>query len=360
MHDNEALCNATSECSSVLPVYCFDPRDYGRSPQGYDRTGPYRASFLIQAIHDLRQRLRGAGSDLIVRIGKPEEVLVDLARRIGAAAVYCHTEVTYEERQVERSVADALRGVGAKVNAFWTNTLHHSEDLPFALKDLPQHFDRFRGSVKSVSPRASMNQPETLKGLPLGGSISPGEVPTLEELGLQPLSSMPSALLTTAQQHGSNSKNNNNINNDNNNMAENGANECVGGESEALKRLGAFLQSSAEKRSRSVGAARTSNFSNDIAPWLATGCLSPRRMMEDAQRVLSSAATAVAAGIAAIPMKTEGGRGCSSADELQWIHFELLWRDFFRFLTRRHTEVVLPRARAAIVSSSEHQASAVV
>ncbi len=28
-----------ADCSSLLPVYCFDPRDYGKSPQGYDRTG---------------------------------------------------------------------------------------------------------------------------------------------------------------------------------------------------------------------------------------------------------------------------------------------------------------------------------
>ena len=28
-----------AECSSLLPVYCFDPRDYGKSPKGYDRTG---------------------------------------------------------------------------------------------------------------------------------------------------------------------------------------------------------------------------------------------------------------------------------------------------------------------------------
>lgn len=33
-----------ADCSSLLPVYCFDPRDYGKSPQGYDRTGGWGAT----------------------------------------------------------------------------------------------------------------------------------------------------------------------------------------------------------------------------------------------------------------------------------------------------------------------------
>lgn len=28
LHDHEALSKANSECTSLLPLYCFDPRDY--------------------------------------------------------------------------------------------------------------------------------------------------------------------------------------------------------------------------------------------------------------------------------------------------------------------------------------------
>lgn len=42
--------------------------------QGIAKTGPYRANFLLESVADLRQRLRDRGSDLIVRMGKPEEV----------------------------------------------------------------------------------------------------------------------------------------------------------------------------------------------------------------------------------------------------------------------------------------------
>ena len=39
---------------------------------------------------DLRTRLRDAGSELVVKVGKPEEVLARLVRDTGAGAVYTH------------------------------------------------------------------------------------------------------------------------------------------------------------------------------------------------------------------------------------------------------------------------------
>jgi hypothetical protein len=55
--------------------------------------GPFRAQFLAEAVADLRAALRAAGSELVVRVGRPEEVVAELVRRTGAATVYCHTEV---------------------------------------------------------------------------------------------------------------------------------------------------------------------------------------------------------------------------------------------------------------------------
>ncbi|EFJ48078.1 hypothetical protein VOLCADRAFT_37482, partial [Volvox carteri f. nagariensis] len=80
LHDNPVLDRACREGTSVLPVYVLDPRDYGKGPNGFGRTGPTRAQFIMDAVQDLRSRLRAAGSDLIVRMGHPEEVVPELAR----------------------------------------------------------------------------------------------------------------------------------------------------------------------------------------------------------------------------------------------------------------------------------------
>lgn len=58
----------------VLPVFCFDPRFLSASAWGNPKTGPYRAQFLLESVADLKARLRAAGSDLLVALGKPEEV----------------------------------------------------------------------------------------------------------------------------------------------------------------------------------------------------------------------------------------------------------------------------------------------
>jgi hypothetical protein len=85
----------------MLPVYIFDPREYpcgnntpnsGRGhPVGVkeegknaangrngsvDCVGPNRAHFILQSVKELRERLRALGSDLIIRVGLPEEVRI--------------------------------------------------------------------------------------------------------------------------------------------------------------------------------------------------------------------------------------------------------------------------------------------
>ena len=331
----------------MLPVYCFDPRDYGRSPQGYDRTGPYRATFLIQAVTDLRERLRAAGSDLIVRIGRPEEVLGELVRKIGAGTVYCHSEVTHEEQQVENRVGEAVKAIGAQLRSFWTNTLHDIEALPFELPEMPQHFDKFRASMARLTPKAAVTAPEQLRALPVGASaiIQAGDIPSLQDLGLQPLTST-TATTTTADSTSSSS-------------SSSSSSDAYGGESEALRQLKQFLATAAgaaaSKGSTTgkvtsspppppSGAAHTNSFSSSIAPWLATGCLSPRRMLEHAQSALQGNESAAGG-------EREGAGGGGTGGSLQWVQFELLWRDFFRLLTRRHSEVVLPRAKQAVESA---------
>lgn len=81
----------------------------GKSSSGFDRTGPYRAQFVLQCVSDLRTSLRARGSDLIVRMGRPEEELPRLARATGATAMYAHREVTREDWGLEQTVSAKLK-----------------------------------------------------------------------------------------------------------------------------------------------------------------------------------------------------------------------------------------------------------
>ncbi|URE05285.1 FAD binding domain of DNA photolyase [Musa troglodytarum] len=184
LHDHEALSAANADSLSLLPVFLFDPRDFGRSPAGFDRTGPCRARFLVDSVSDLRAGLRRRGSDLVVRVGRPEVVLPELARAAGADAVYAHREVSHDEARAEERVAEAMEAEGVEVKYFWGSTLHHMDDLPFELEHMPTNYGGFREKVKGVSVRKTIETPEEVRGLPSRGDIEPGEIPSLQDLGL--------------------------------------------------------------------------------------------------------------------------------------------------------------------------------
>ena len=63
---------------------------------------------------DLRASLRELGSELIVRVGRPETVLEMLAAATGASACYTHQEVTTEDVKV-RGRAPLPGGFGQRL-----------------------------------------------------------------------------------------------------------------------------------------------------------------------------------------------------------------------------------------------------
>jgi deoxyribodipyrimidine photo-lyase len=294
VHDHEPLYRVVQAGLPIVPVYCIDPRQFGKTAFGFPKTGAFRTQFLLESLADLRQRLHSIGSDLIVRRGWPEVELPALAQQVNAQAVYYHQEATDEELQVEQAVQDALKAIAIQVRSFWGHTLYHPEDLPFAVSHLPDLFTHFRKQVESASQvRFPLPTPAQLPPIP---PIDPGQIPTIAELGLEPASPDPRGVLT-----------------------------FQGGETAGLKRLQDYiweqdcLKVYKQTRNGMLGA----NYSSKLSPWLAMGCLSPRQVWEQVQRY-------------------EQHRGKN--DSTYWLVFELLWRDYFRFICVKHGNAVFQPA----------------
>ncbi|KAH9798512.1 cryptochrome DASH [Citrus sinensis] len=106
--DNEALLKAWDSSEMVLPVYCVDPRHSQTTYHfGFPKTGALRAQFLIECLADLRKNLMNRGLNLLIRHGKPEEIIPSLAKSFGAHAVYAQKETCSEELNVERLSIEA-------------------------------------------------------------------------------------------------------------------------------------------------------------------------------------------------------------------------------------------------------------
>ena len=107
LHDHEPMYRACQQKEQVIPVYCFDERQFATTSFGFPKTGAFRAQFLLESVANLRNSLSQLGSNLVVRRGFPEEIIPSLARELELSAVYFHGEVTSEELAVEEALQTA-------------------------------------------------------------------------------------------------------------------------------------------------------------------------------------------------------------------------------------------------------------
>ena len=285
LHDNETLVKAITQGDSIVPVYCFDESHFTNSEFGFQKTGSFRAQFLLESLIDLDNNLRILGSGLLILNGAPEVEIPKIVSRFKASKVVAKREVAFEERQTESNVQEALFKLKCEFQTFSTSTLYHAEDLPFTIKDIPDVFSNFRKKTeKEAVIRPSFESPSTIKS-PI---IEPLKLPTLLDLGLlfQKIDSR-------------------------------AALDFKGGESKAIERLNHYFFESKcisnykETRNGLVGADYSSKFS----AWLALGCISPRFIYQELKQYEAE---------------------FSANDSTYWLVFELLWRDYFRFMLKKH------------------------
>jgi deoxyribodipyrimidine photo-lyase len=286
VHDLLALDEAVEQQAEIIPVYCFDDRNFGETSFGFPKTGNYRAQFLIESVADLRASFQKLGSNLVVRRGLPEKIIPAIAEQLKVDRVCYSQEATAEEKQVEKKLKQALLAKNIQVNSYWEATLYLPEDLPFKIEQTPELYTNFRKQVEKKSEiNQSLTAPKQLPPLP---EIEPGEIPTLIDFGL----SIPE-------------------------LDRRGVLRFRGGETEAIKRLQEYfwqqncLKDYKETRNGMLGA----NYSSKFSPWLALGCISPRYINDQV-----------------IKYETERVKN----DSTYWLIFELIWRDFFRFIVAKH------------------------
>ena len=181
IHDNEILTEAVRKGGSIIPVYCFDPRQFELTSFNTSKTGLIRAKFLLESVADLRNSFRAAGGDLIIRIGKPESILPELVAKYKVHEVYHHREVASEETGVSTLVENALWKLKINLKHFIGHTLYHKEDLPFPINTIPDVFTNFRKKVeRDSSVRSCFKAPGAMK---FPENMETGALPELFDFG---------------------------------------------------------------------------------------------------------------------------------------------------------------------------------
>ena len=285
LQDNETLVKAIENSDEVLPVYVLEDNLFEETDFGTKKIGCFRYQFLVESLIDLDTNLRKIGSGLLVVRGKAEVELPKLVKKYNISIIFSKKEVAPEERTLDQKVEKAVWKELCLFEQCSTSTLYHALDLPFPLKKIPDVFTSFRKKIEKET---------WVRGVfPMPKKINSPSIPSL-------VLPDPSIIGLEKSQ-----------------MDERSAVPFKGGETEALRRIDYYLFEkkfiSTYKKTRNGLIGK--DYSSKLSIWLSIGCISPRMIYSHIKKYEEEV---------------------ESNDSTYWLIFELIWRDYFRFMMKKY------------------------
>ena len=279
LRDNPSLFNAINDNDEIIFIYIIDLQTY--NPNGLDihEIGDFRKKFMMESVLDLEKNLKSKKIHLHVFEGDKFKILEEIRSSHGIDTIYCSKEVGWYEEEDEKKLIDK------NFELIMSEDPHLIEEreLPFNLDNLPLIFTTFRKKVEKNSK--------------IRNEIK--ELPTIKK-----------AIVSTDLKFLSKIEVNNIINHSNT------AYPFEGGERNALERLKSYLWEShniakyKETRNGLIGTEYSSKFS----AYLSTGSISPVTIYHEIKKF---------------------EREVKKNSSTYWLIFELMWREFFRYVTKK-------------------------
>ncbi len=274
--DHQGLHQCATSKHPVIGIYCLDVKLFQVNVLGFKNSGQARLNFLIESIANLKSELQKLGSDLLIYQSPAHLAIPKVCKALSIDEVFWQELSGPEEETEARLVQTELKKLAIKQHTYWDSTLSTLAQMPFSISDLPPLFTNFKNRVEpSLSPTKPLPKPSHLIGIP--HQIS------LEELSYHKVE------VSVNWYH------------------------LKGGEEEALLRLKAYtwesnaIQQYKETRNGLIGK----DYSSKLSPYLALGCISARKVYAEIK---------------------EYERLVKSNDSTYWLIYELLWRDYFKWV----------------------------
>lgn len=284
IHDMPGL-SALNQQDCLLPIYVFDPRHIRNTTYGFPKMGKKRLAFLEQSVLALQRKLSDLGSNLLILEGKPEEIIPQLIKHFNIDVIHTEKEIASEELNV---ISNLKQCIDIPIVEFESRTLFREDELHWPIEQIPPIFTEFRNGIEKTIGLDIKALPES-------------HIPSLPEMrdiqGLSLFWNGPHTAISSIHPKS--------------------AIRAIGGEDAGLARLQEYtfethgIATYKETRNGLIGEAYSSKFS----PWLATGALSARKIME---------------------VVNEYEQEFGANDSTYWMKFELLWREFFQWTLAKH------------------------
>ncbi len=269
--DCPAFRQACKDADFLLPIYIHQASLEKETAWGFLRMNEHRKAFLQESLDDLRMQLRDLGSDLFEMRGDPLEVFQDLRTQFDTNRIYCEQIEAPEELD---QIA-LLSKTGFELNSVWQSSMLDPQALPFKVEEMPDVFTQFRQQIEKHQLRFA----------------DPVDAPS----SIPPLPSNREALCQGSSCDMLSRKK-----------------SFLGGESRALLHIEQYFDRRLPDTYKQTRNGLTGmDYSSKFSPWLALGCCSARSLAKKL---------------------TEYELQYGANDGTYWLWFELLWRDYFRFL----------------------------
>lgn len=287
--DSESLYKALQEDLPFLAVYVFDAEFFAQKKFGFRKIGKYRARFLLESVEDLNRNLAKQKILFSVRYGKTEDVFKEISEQFQIVKIFCQEEWTTEEVDLQAKIEKVIP------SAIWEKSysqfLVHPHFVFKTLDKIPMLFTSFRQKIeKNLLIRPEFESEDLMYNK--SEIHFKSDTITLKSLGFEDFET-----------------------------DEKTAFPFSGGENEALKRLHHYFsgtQNLSQYKQTRNGLVGT-DYSSKFSAWLSNGSFSAVTIYYEIK-------------------KYEEKFGAN--ESTYWLIFELLWRDFFRYISLQYKDLI--------------------
>ena len=284
VEDNTSLSRAIKDSSRVIGYINIDPAIFELSDYGFKKTEKFRTKFLLESIQDLKKQLNGINISLIITNQDFETSINSIIEKYNIRSIYMQKEWTRDELAEEKQIPKHINLIKD-----FDQFLYSPESVKEVYENIPRGFSNFR---KKCEKYLNIAYPLQIpKPLDKKNNIDEVySVPTLNDLGFEEFR-----------------------------VHKNSVFKFLGGETSAKERVYEYFFET--KRISKYKLTRNKllgkDYSSKLSSWLANGSISVRYVYMQIKKYEEE---------------------IEKNESTYWLFFELIWRDFFKYVSMQHKD----------------------